>query len=130
MRICGRAGLNRLDNCMGGVHPFVRVVRACLAISRAAIHHKARVRAKPEVTPLGQGDNSFPRNVRVLTYAKQGRLAFRKPAQRLVCLNWSDACELGEFGNGYPTGILRMVEKKREQEVERRQRELAAREVE
>lgn len=103
---------------MGRVRPFVRVVCACFAIT----HHKAWVRAKAEVTPLGQGDNSLPRNVRVLTYAKQGRLAFRKSAQRLVCLNRGDSCEFREFGNGYPKGILRMVEKKREQKVERHRR--------
>ncbi|MFA5913705.1 MAG: hypothetical protein WC830_09135 [Burkholderiales bacterium] len=53
----------------------------------------------------------------MLAYAQQGRVAFRKPAQRLVCLNWGDACEFGELGNGYPKGILRVVEKKREQKV-------------
>jgi hypothetical protein len=58
------------------------------------------MRAKAEMTPLGQGDNSLPRNIRVLTYARQRRLVFRKPAQRLVCLNWGDACEFGELGNG------------------------------
>ena len=93
------------------------VVCACLAISRPVAQHKARVRAKAEVTPLGQCDNSLPRNIRVLAYAQQGRVAFRKPAQRLVCLNWGDACEFGELGNGYPKGILRVVEKKREQKV-------------
>jgi hypothetical protein len=58
----------------------------------------------------------------MLPYAKQGRLAFRKPTQRLVCFNWGDTCEFGEFGNGYPQGILRVVEKKREQEIERHRR--------
>ena len=104
---------------MGGVRPFLRVVCARLAICRTGIHHKARVRAKAEGTPLGQGDNSLPRSVRVPAYAKQAGLAFRKPAQRPVCLGWSNACELGELYNGYPTGMPRMVEKKREQEVER-----------
>ncbi len=102
MRICGCAGLARLSNVTAGVRPFVRVVCAFLATSRAVTDHKARVRAKAEVTPLGQGDHSLPRNVRMLPYAKQGRLAFRKPAQRLVCFNRGDAREFGEFGNGYP----------------------------
>jgi hypothetical protein len=71
------------------------------------------------MAPLGQGYDPLPGDIRVCAYAYQARRALANPPQRAVCLNGSDACELGELDKGHTMGVFVVVNEEGEQKVER-----------